>query len=210
MSSRQIAKLPAIASFFLLLSLFLISVQPTASSLETSYIFPIEKSRECGVKFARYHHDYAATDIITKKGCKFLSPVSGVIDEVSRKDIWNGRENLGATRGGKFVSVIGDDGVRYYGSHLHRVTPGIKKGVRVEAGSELGEVGTTGSARGTSPHLHFGISWPTDPGVWWVRRGVVLPYPYLNAWRSGENLSPVKAVKKAERKIGSTLSEPRK
>jgi len=210
MSSRPFIKLTAFASFLLLLSLLSLPIYPSAAYQVTRYLFPIESSSQCTVKFARFHHDYAATDIITKKGCKFLSPVSGVIDEVSRKDTWSGRENLGETRGGKFVSVIGEDGVRYYGSHLQRVAAGIKSGVRVEVGRELGEIGTSGSARGTAPHLHFGISWPTEPNIWWVRRGVVLPYSYLNAWRVGEDLSPAKAVRKAERKFGTLPPEPKR
>ena len=57
------------------------------------------------------------------------------------------------------------------GSHLEAVAPGIAPGVRVRAGQSLGRIGNSGSARVTPVHLHFGISWPTRPGIWWVRRG---------------------------------------
>jgi murein DD-endopeptidase MepM/ murein hydrolase activator NlpD len=157
-------------------------------------VFPIENSPQCTVKFARFHHDYPATDIITKKGCAFLSPIAGVVDEVSRKDRWSGKTNRGGDRGGLFVSVIGEDGVRYYGSHLMEVAAGIEPGVSVVSGQVLGKVGTTGSARGTAPHLHFGLSWPTEKGNWKIRRGALLPFTYLKSWQRGGNFSPVEAI----------------
>jgi murein DD-endopeptidase MepM/ murein hydrolase activator NlpD len=163
---------------------------------ESVRTFPIEKSARCAVKYAQYHHDYPATDIITKKGCAFLSPIDGTVDEVSRVDRWSGKTNRGADRGGLYVSVIGVDGVRYYGSHLSEVADGIEPGVTVSSGQVLGKVGNTGSARGVAPHLHFGLSWPTEKGNWKVRRGALLPYKYLKSWESGGNLSPVAAIKK--------------
>ena len=169
---------------------------PSFAVAEPVRVFPIEASAQCPVKFARFHHDYPATDIITKKGCTFLAPIDGIVDEVSRKDRWSGKTNRGQDRGGLFVSVIGVDGVRYYGSHLMEVADGIEVGVQVTAGQVLGKVGTSGSARGTAPHLHFGLSWPTAPGDWKIRRGALLPYKYLKSWQKGENLSPVAAIKK--------------
>jgi murein DD-endopeptidase MepM/ murein hydrolase activator NlpD len=192
---------------FLVALLTFISFQPASAA--PIYIFPVA---DCAVNYARAHHDYAATDILAKKGCKFVSPVNGVIDEVNRKDLWSGKTNLGIDRGGLYVSVIGEDGVRYYGSHLTSIVAEIQPGVVVTAGQLLGKVGSTGSARGTSPHLHFGISWPTpsQPNVWWVRRGVVLPWKYLDAWKSGKDLSPAKAVAEALTKNGEIPKLPKK
>ena len=189
------------------LALALITAAPASAA--PTYIFPVA---ECAVNYARAHHDYAATDILAKKGCKYVSPVNGVVDEVNRTDLWSGKTNLGIDRGGLYVSVIGEDGVRYYGSHLMSVVPSIQPGVTVKAGQLLGKVGATGSARGTSPHLHFGISWPTlsQPNVWWVRRGVVLPWKYLDAWKSGKDLSPAKAVAAALTKNGEIPPLPKK
>jgi murein DD-endopeptidase MepM/ murein hydrolase activator NlpD len=182
-------------------------VQPASAA--PVYVFPVAG---CDVNYARSHHDYAATDILSKKGCRFVSPINGVVDEVSRKDVWSGKTNLGIDRGGLYVSVIGEDGVRYYGSHLVCVAKGIEPGVAVTAGQVLGRVGSTGSARGTAPHLHFGISWPTpsQANVWWVRRGVVLPWKYLDAWKSGKDLSPAKAVIAALKKRGEIPPLPKK
>ena len=192
---------------FLVIVLTLINIAPTQAA--PVFIFPVA---DCEVNYARAHHDYAATDILAKKGCKFVSPVNGVIDEVNRVDNWSGKTNLGIDRGGLYVSIIGDDGVRYYGSHLSSVVASIQPGVVVKAGRVLGKIGSTGSARGTAPHLHFGISWPTptEPNVWWVRRGVVLPFKYLDAWKAGKDLSPVKEVTAAKLKYGEIPPLPKK
>jgi peptidoglycan LD-endopeptidase LytH len=171
------------------------------------YQFPVAG---CEVNFTRAHHDYAASDILAKAGCKFVAPIDGVIDEVSRVDTWSGKVNLGITRGGRSVSLIGVDGVRYYGSHLRSIPSKIVPGLAVKAGQTLGTVGSTGSARGTSPHLHFGISWPTPADIWWVRRGEVLPWKYLNAWKEGKDLSPAKAVNARKLKVGEIPPEPKK
>lgn len=177
-------------------SLSMVLASGQSAVAEPKRVFPIEESKKCAVKYAQYHHDYPATDIITKKGCAFLAPIDGTVDEVSRKDRWSGKTNRGQDRGGLFVSIIGSDGVRYYGSHLSEVAVGIEPGVPVIAGQILGKVGDTGSARGTSPHLHFGLSWPTEKGDWKIRRGALLPYKYLKSWQKGGNLSPVDAIKK--------------
>jgi len=192
---------------FLVVVLALLNIAPAQAA--PVYIFPVA---DCAVNYARAHHDYAATDILAKKGCKFVSPVNGVIDEVNRTDLWSGKTNLGIDRGGLYVSIIGEDGVRYYGSHLTSIVTSIQPGVVVKAGQLLGKVGATGSARGTSPHLHFGISWPTpsQPNVWWVRRGVVLPWKYLDAWKAGKDLSPAKAVTAALAKNGEIPPLPKK
>ena len=177
-----------------------------AGAVDSGYRFPVDG---CKVTYSRYHHDYPAVDILAKAGCSFVSPVDGVVSEVSRKDSWSGRENLGSTRGGKFVAIIGDDGVRYYGSHLQSLAKGIEPGVRVTAGTKLGEIGSSGSARGTAPHLHFGISWPTEDGIWWVRRGIISPYPFLQAWEQGEMKSPKRQVARALKKLGEIPPEPK-
>ena len=157
------------------------------------YTFPVAG---CTVTYSKYHHDYPASDIFAKKGCAFVSPIAGVVDEVNTVDKWSGKTNLGADRGGLSISILGDDGLRYYGSHLSKIEANIVPGYKVTTGEKLGEIGSTGSARGTKPHLHFGISYPTEKGIWWVRRGVGLekgkssPWKYLQAWQVGKDLKP--------------------
>ncbi len=165
----------------------------TTASAAPIYTFPIAG---CSVKYGKYHHDYPATDIDAKKGCAFVAPIAGVIDEVNIVDKWSGKTNKGADRGGLSISIIGDDGNRYYGSHLSKIEANIMPGYKVATGEKLGEIGSSGSAKGTKPHLHFGISYPTDKGVWWIRRGVGLekgktsPWKYLQAWQVGKDLKP--------------------
>jgi peptidoglycan LD-endopeptidase LytH len=163
------------------------------------YRFPVAG---CRARYGRSHHDYPAADMFTGRGCAFVAPVDGRVDEVSRRDLWDPGSDRGADRGGRSVSVVGVDGVRYYGSHLEAVAPGIVPGVRVRAGQLLGRIGNSGSARVTAVHLHFAISWPTRPGIWWVRRGMIQPAPYLDSWRGGGNLSPVRAVRAARAEAG--------
>ena len=170
--------------------MFVVLTTATAAPI---YTFPIAG---CTVKYGKYHHDYPASDIFAKKGCAFVAPIAGVIDEVNTVDKWSGKTNKGADRGGLSISIIGDDGNRYYGSHLSKIEANIVPGYKVTTGEKLGEIGTSGSAKGTKPHLHFGISYPTDKGVWWIRRGVGLekgktsPWKYLQAWQVGKDLKP--------------------
>jgi len=183
-------------------------LQSTPAQALPIYIFPVAN---CTVNYARAHHDYAATDILAKAGCKFVAPINGVIDEVNRIDRWSGKTNIGNDRGGLSVSIIGDDGVRYYGSHLRSIPASIQPGVVVVAGRLLGAIGATGSARGTATHLHFGISWPTpeNPETWWVRRGEILPWKYLDAWKTGKDLSPAKEVAARKLKVGEIPPVPK-
>lgn len=181
----------------LLAILFSIGNQGFAKA-DFTYVFPVSG---CKTTFPWYHHDYPAADIKARLGCAFVAPIGGVVQDVSRKDRWSGKTNLGQDRGGLSVSIIGDDGVRYYGSHLSKVEEGIEPGVRVEVGQKLGEIGRSGSARGIpKPHLHFGISYQTQPGDWEIRRGAIKPWKYLEAWKKGESLSPVKEVAKAKKR----------
>ena len=189
-----------------LILIVLAATMPSAQAAPI-YVFPVAN---CEVNYARAHHDYPATDILAKARCKFVAPINGVVNEVNRVDRWSGKTNLGIDRGGLYVSIIGEDGVRYYGSHLRSIPATIVPGLNVLAGQELGSIGSTGSARGTAPHLHFGISWPTPENIWWVRRGAILPWKYLDAWKKGKDLSPVKAVNAALAKAGEIPPVPKK
>jgi murein DD-endopeptidase MepM/ murein hydrolase activator NlpD len=153
-----------------------------------TYVFPVQPAR--AARYGRYHHDYPATDIFCPAGSRFVAPAAGVVDYVSLTDRWDPRTDDPATRGGISVAIVGSDGVRYYGSHLSSVAPGIVPGVRVRAGQLLGRTGKTGSARYTPPHLHFGISRPTYAADWQARRGEVNPYIYLRAWARGTAMTP--------------------
>jgi len=184
-----------------LLTLGLLSLVAVPAQSAPIYTFPISG---CAYTYARAHHNYPATDILTKIGCNFVAPTSGTINEVNRIDRFSWKTNKGADRGGLSVSMIGDDGVRYYGSHLSSIPANVVPGLKVSAGDLIGKTGNSGDAKGTTPHLHFGISWPTPSGknIWWVRRGELYPWPFLDAWKAGKDLSPAGSVAKLEKKYG--------
>jgi peptidoglycan LD-endopeptidase LytH len=190
-------RLPTIAACLLLLSTLAAVLLPAnalaapATQTPTArlpHIFPVQRAAR--ISYGRYHHDYPAADIFCPVGSNFVAPTSGVVDSVDRVDRWNPKVDDPSTRGGLAVAIVGDDGVRYYGSHLSSIAAGIAPGVRVKAGQLLGKTGKTGNARYTPPHLHFGISRPTTPDDWQTRRGQVAPYPYLKAWQQGRNVIP--------------------
>jgi murein DD-endopeptidase MepM/ murein hydrolase activator NlpD len=165
---------------------------PRVSVQVRTYVFPVKPAS--AATYGRYHHDYPATDIFASCGTEVVAPTAGVVHEVSRVDLWDPAVNAGSTRGGLSVSIIGRDGVRYYGSHFQTIRKGVEPGVKVATGQLLGTVGRTGSARPTPCHLHFGISPPCGAGDWQVRRGVVPTWPYLDAWKAGTQRSPAKEV----------------
>ena len=151
------------------------------------YYFPVQPPEVAS--YRDEHHDYPATDIFAPAGTTVVAVTDGVVHEISRVDEWDPEVDDGATRAGLFVTIVGDDGVRYHASHLATVEPGIEPGVRVGAGQVIGTVGDTGNAN--LPHVHFGISRPGGPGDWETRRGEVWPYEYLQAWTRGEAATPV-------------------
>ena len=59
--------------------------------------------------------------------------------------------------GGRQVWVLGPGRERHYYAHLDDWAPGLSTGQVIRAGDVLGFVGTSGNARGTPPHLHYGI-----------------------------------------------------
>ncbi len=162
--------------------------KPNPSPRRCQYVFPVRPSH--WARYGRYHHDYPATDIFAPAGTDFVSPTDGTVDHVSRADRWDAAVDDPATRGGLSVAIVGEDGVRYYGSHLREIAPDVKRGRRMRVGENLGEVGNSGNARGIAPHLHFGISHPTFSTDWEVRRGEISPFGYLNGWRKGRGMTP--------------------
>ncbi|MFM2032125.1 MAG: hypothetical protein RLZZ297_890 [Chloroflexota bacterium] len=163
----------------------------SATSLPTTtyrYVFPIPDTETA---YGPAHHDYMATDIFCPEGSPFVAVTDGVVEGVIAVDMWDASTDDPALRSGLAVGIIGADGVRYYGSHLSAVAPGIAPGVTVTAGQLLGYTGKSGNAAATPPHLHFGISRPSIPDDWQIRRGEMDPYPFLRAWQAGTALQPV-------------------
>jgi len=103
---------------------------------------------------------HEGVDIFAPRGTPVLSATEGIVTRV-------GTNNLG----GQVVWVLGPAGHRHYYAHLHSYAD-IGVGDRVQVGTVLGTVGNTGNARGTPPHLHYGV---------YGREGAFNPYPLLRA-----------------------------
>lgn len=89
---------------------------------------------------------HSGQDIFAKRGTPVLSATEGYVLKVG--------EN---TLGGKVVFILGAGGRRYYYAHLDDYAPGLQAGDYVTTESVIGYVGTSGNAKGTPPHLHFGV-----------------------------------------------------
>jgi murein DD-endopeptidase MepM/ murein hydrolase activator NlpD len=88
------------------------------------------------------------------QGVDIFAPRDTPVVATTRGIVWRtGRDPLG----GNVVWVFGPGGQVHYFAHLERVAPMIRIGDRVTVGDVLGYVGSSGNARGTPPHLHYGI-----------------------------------------------------
>lgn len=157
----------------------------------TPYGLPVADGESAG--WHDTHSAYPATDVFLGCGARLVSPVHGTVLEVRRTDAYDPDVDNPATRGGKSVAILGFDGVRYYLAHFETIVDGLAAGDEVALGEVLGTMGDTG--RTSACHLHFSISPPCPGTEWSVRRGVIWPYPYLDAWRRGDQLSPVDEVR---------------
>jgi hypothetical protein len=142
-----------------------------------TYAFPVIGHNS----YAHTHHDYPATDIITNCGNRVVAVTTGTILVVTRVDRWTPSQNLGATRGGLSVSLLGDDGVRYYGvSPCPRTTrhqSGRPRHHRQTLGQGRPQQATPGPASCTSASRR-----PAQrSGDWWNPARPVYPWPYLDA-----------------------------
>ena len=99
----------------------------------------------------RYHE---GNDLFVSRGAPVLAPVSGTVEFTT------------GTIGGLQFRLMGVDGIVYIGTHMDK----FGKEGSVQAGNIIGYVGNTGNAKGTRPHLHFGM---------YYRGTVVNPYPTL-------------------------------
>ena len=85
-------------------------------------------------------------DIFAARGTPVGSTTRGVVSAVRESGL-----------GGRQVWVLGPALERHYYAHLDDWREGLAVGDVVLPGDVLGYVGDTGNARGTPPHLHYGI-----------------------------------------------------
>jgi murein DD-endopeptidase MepM/ murein hydrolase activator NlpD len=109
-----------------------------------------------------YPHLHQGIDIFAPEGTPVVAIEDGRLSQRASGSI----SGLG-------VEIVDGDGVQYFYAHLSAFHPGLAIGQHVEQGQVLGYIGTTGNARGTSPHVHLEV----QPG------GVpVPPKPYVDRW----------------------------
>ena len=107
-------------------------------------------------------------DIFAPKGTPVVSTTRGVVTRVGSNRL-----------GGLVVGVLGPGLEWHYYAHLNAFGD-YREGDVVQPGDVLGYVGTTGNARGTPPHLHYGI----------YRHGAHNPYERLAAAAGSRHQTP--------------------
>ncbi len=108
------------------------------------YAFPVAGYTGATVPL---HHgsSHGGSDLFAPRGTPVVAFKSGTVEYVGNDPI-----------GGNNVMIRQDDGKEAYYAHLDQ-TPLVRNGQRIETGQQLGVVGDTGNAKGTGPHLHFGV-----------------------------------------------------
>jgi murein DD-endopeptidase MepM/ murein hydrolase activator NlpD len=102
-------------------------------------------------------------DLFAPKGTPVSSTTRGLVFRVGQNQL-----------GGNVVWILGPGRQMHYYAHLDRFAA-FEPGDLVNPGDVIGYVGDTGNARGTPPHLHYGIY---TPG-----RGAINPFPLLQQHR---------------------------
>ncbi|MBP6495241.1 MAG: M23 family metallopeptidase [Psychrobacter sp.] len=97
-------------------------------------------------------------DIFAERGTPIQVTTQGIVSKVG--------EN---TLGGRVVVVIGPGGAGHYYAHLEDYAD-LSPNDWVNAGDTIGYVGDSGNAKGTPPHVHYGI---------YINGSAVNPYPLL-------------------------------
>lgn len=97
-------------------------------------------------------------DIFAARGTPIQSTTQGIVRKV-------GENNLG----GRVVVIVGPGGAGHYYAHLEDYA-NIAPNDWVNAGDIIGYVGDSGNAKGTPPHVHYGI---------YINGSAVNPYPFL-------------------------------
>jgi murein DD-endopeptidase MepM/ murein hydrolase activator NlpD len=114
------------------------------------------------VRCEPYPHLHKGLDIFAPSGTPLVAAVDGRVTQV-----------VSAAIAGLSIEISDSAGTQYFYAHLSGFAPGIDVGDSVTMGQLVGYVGTTGNARGTSPHLHLEV----QPG------GVPAPpKPYVDRW----------------------------
>lgn len=129
--------------------------------------------KECG-------GGHCGVDLHGPRGNPIVAVAPGVIVKVER------RRSGGDGMSGRYVRIQHEDGSLTTYMHLDSVARGIDMDTKVEAGQQIGTLGSTGVDSHT-PHLHFSLQLPNkdnskkwinachfiDPAPWLVRATVI-------------------------------------
>lgn len=152
-----------------------------------------------GVRAARISDTWGASrgsgrrhegvDIFAPRGTPVRSPTHGVVISIRDSGL-----------GGRQVWIRGPAGERHYYAHLDDWAPGLARMDIVAPGTVLGYVGDTGNARGTPPHLHYGI---------YAGDGAYNPWPLLQAGAAAGLPALAKPQPSTQAGAGSESTRPR-
>lgn len=118
---------------------------------------------------------HKGVDVFAKEGTSVLSSTPGIV-------LYSGTIKLG----GNVVLTLGPKWRLYYYAHLKDVNTSVFS--FLSSGEGVGTIGTTGNAKGKSPHLHFTIL-------------TLIPYPWRmdssrQGWKKMFYLNPIEQLKK--------------
>jgi Peptidase family M23/Chitinase class I len=152
--------------------------EPTPAEPPPDNVFPVPLPHE--VAFSDSWHacrddcsrQHKGNDLMAAEGTPAVAVEAGVIAKVDNTD-----DGLG----GLTVWLVGDSGVAYY--YAHNSQNLVVEGQRVGRGQMIAQVGHTGNARTTPPHIHFQINLCGELSS--DEPCTVDPYPYLQSWAQG-------------------------
>lgn len=136
-----------------------------------NWLFPVigatEWSTGSWMPYTQTHRGrtHAAVDIYATSGQTIISPVAGVVKNFGSGNI-----------GGNWIQIEGNDGNVYYFAHMDQAVT-LEKGQNVGPGTAIGIVGNSGSAKTTSPHVHFSVKsgGKAVSPVEMLQQGVIVP-----------------------------------
>jgi murein DD-endopeptidase MepM/ murein hydrolase activator NlpD len=103
---------------------------------------------------------HKGVDMMAGRNTPLVAIESGTITRTSNSSL-----------GGISIYLTGESGSRYYYAHLDHLDSGVRGGLKVTVGQQIGFVGSTGNASDWLPHLHFQYA---PKGSDWIN-----PYPLV-------------------------------
>ena len=140
------------------------------------YLIPVDGKKKSDIKdefnvVSANGRKHEGTDIFAPKGTPIRACVNSIITTAIPEEI--------ITIGGNYIWALGEGRIIYLYSHLSRFEPGAKRGKLVRQGEIIGYVGNTGNAKGTSPHLHFGMYKARLNSFFFFSRTAINPFNFL-------------------------------